>query len=412
MIALAPEPDGAPNPMPDEGTLGANIMHFARLLRRAGLPVGPSETLIAQQAAALIDIGNKAEARVALRTAMIHRHEHAEVFDQAFALFWRDPAAAEQAAAMAMLESQKERQIDRPPPAARRVAEAMATKRPPPSKPKDEPPHIDAVLTVSERERLQAMDFEAMSAAQISAAKQEIKRLRLPLDLRRTRRLRPDPQGPAIDLRRTIRDSLRQGGEIFDIAHSRQVTRPPPLVVLCDISGSMSRYAQILLHFLHAVTNERDRVHIFLFGTRLSNITRQLRHRDPEVAFQMVSQMVPDWSGGTRIGEALEQFNRSWSRRVLGQGAVVLLITDGLDRDGAHGLAENMDRLHRSCTRLIWLNPLLRWSGFEPKSQGIRAMLPHVDEFRPVHNLASLRALVDLLSRPAPPRGAHERNTA
>ena len=411
MIALAPEPDGAPNAVPDEGTLGANIMHFARLLRRAGLPVGPSETLIAQQAAALIDIGNKAEARVALRTAMIHRHEHAEVFNQAFALFWRDPAAAEQAAAMAMLESQKERQIDRPPPAARRVAEAMATKRPPPSKPKDEPPHIDAVLTVSERERLQAMDFEAMSAAQISAAKQEIKRLRLPLDLRRTRRLRPDPQGPAIDLRRTIRDSLRQGGEIFDIARSRQVTRPPPLVVLCDISGSMSRYAQILLHFLHAVTNERDRVHIFLFGTRLSNITRQLRHRDPEVAFQMVSQMVPDWSGGTRIGEALEQFNRSWSRRVLGQGAVVLLITDGLDRDGAHGLAENMDRLHRSCTRLIWLNPLLRWSGFEPKSQGIRAMLPHVDEFRPVHNLASLRTLVDLLSRPAPPRGAHERNT-
>ena len=410
MIALAPEPDGAPNAVPDEGTLGANIMHFARLLRRAGLPVGPSETLIAQQAAALIDIGNKAEARVALRTAMIHRHEHAEVFNQAFALFWRDPAAAEQAAAMAMLESQKEKQIDRPPPAARRVAEAMATKRPPPSKPKDEPPHIDAVLTVSERERLQAMDFEAMSAAQISAAKQEIKRLRLPLDLRRTRRLRPDPQGPAIDLRRTIRDSLRQGGEIFDIARSRQVTRPPPLVVLCDISGSMSRYAQILLHFLHAVTNERDRVHIFLFGTRLSNITRQLRHRDPEVAFQMVSQMVPDWSGGTLIGEALEQFNRSWSRRVLGQGAVVLLITDGLDRDGAHGLAENMDRLHRSCTRLIWLNPLLRWSGFEPKSQGIRAMLPHVDEFRPVHNLASLRTLVDLLSRPAPPRGAHERN--
>ncbi len=408
MIALAPEPVGAP----EDGRLGANIMHFARLLRRAGLPVGPSETLAAQQAVSLIDIGNKEEARTALRTAMIHRHEHADVFEQAFALFWRDPAAAEQAAAMAMLEAQKEKQIDRPPPAARRVAEAMASKRPPPSKPKDEPPHIDAVLTVSERERLQAMDFEAMSAAEINAAKQEIKRLRLPLDLRRTRRMRPDPQGPATDLRRTIRDSLRQGGEIFDIARTRQVTRPPPLVVLCDISGSMSRYAQILLHFLHAVTNERDRVHIFLFGTRLSNITRQLRHRDPEVAFQMVSHVVPDWSGGTRIGEALEQFNRSWARRVLGQGAVVLLITDGLDRDGAHGLAENMDRLHRSCTRLIWLNPLLRWSGFEPKSQGIRAMLPHVDEFRPVHNLASLRTLVDLLSRPAPSRGAMQRNSA
>ena len=199
------------------------------------------------------------------------------------------------------------------------------------------------------------------------------------------------------------------------------MTRPPPLVVLCDISGSMSRYAQILLHFLHAVTNDRDRVHVFLFGTRLSNVTRQLRHRDPEVAFQMVAHIVPDWSGGTRIGEALATFNRLWARRVLAQGAVVLLITDGLDRPGRRraGLAENMDRLHRSCRRLIWLNPLLRWCGFEPKSQGIRAMLPHVDEFRPVHNLASLRALVDLLSRPAPPgasglapRGESERIAA
>lgn len=164
----------------------------------------------------------------------------------------------------------------------------------------------------------------------------------------------------------------------------------------------MGRYAQILMHFLHAVTNDRDRVHVFLFGTRLSNVTRQLRARDPEVAFQMVSHIVPDWSGGTRIGETLATFNRRWARRVLGQGAIMLLITDGLDRDGAVGLADNMDRLHRSCRRLIWLNPLLRWSGFEPKSQGIRAMLPHVDEFRPVHNLESLRSLVAALSRPAP----------
>jgi hypothetical protein len=155
-----------------------------------------------------------------------------------------------------------------------------------------------------------------------------------------------------------------------------------------------------LLHFLHAVANDMERVTTFLFGTRLSNITRQLRHRDPEVAFQMVSHAVPDWSGGTRIGEALALFNHNWARRVLGQGAVVLLVTDGLDRDGAAGLAENMERLHKSCSRLIWLNPLLRWEGFEPKSQGIRAMLPHVDEFRPVHNLASLRALIETLSRP------------
>jgi hypothetical protein len=225
-----------------------------------------------------------------------------------------------------------------------------------------------------------------MGADEIAEAKREIRRLVLPLDLRRTRRLRADALGPVTDLRRTIRQSLRTGGEILTIARERQITRAPPLVLLCDISGSMSRYAQILLHFLHAVTNDRDRVHVFLFGTRLSNVTRQLRYRDPEVAFQLVSHVVPDWSGGTRIGEALETFNRLWARRVLAQGAVVLLITDGL---------------HHSCRRLIWLNPLLRWAGFEPRSQGIRAMLPHVDDFRPVHNLASLRALVDLLSRPA-----------
>jgi uncharacterized protein len=386
-------------------TLAANVMHFARLLRRAGLPVGPAETLAAQEALTRIDLGNRMETRTALRAVMTHRHEHAEAFDQAFALFWRDPTAAEQAAAMALLEAQKDKKLERPPPASRRVAEAFHQKREHRPAAQDEPPVQDAVLTVSDQERLQRMDFEAMSADEIATAKQEIRRLTLPLDVRRTRRLRPDPRGPTSDLRRTIRNSLRQGGELLEIARSRRQTRPPPLVVLCDISGSMSRYAQILLHFLHAVTNHRDRVHVFLFGTRLTNITRQLRHRDPEVAFQTVSHIVPDWSGGTRIGEALASFNRRWARRVLGQGAVVLLITDGLDRDGAAHLADNMDRLHRSCRRLIWLNPLLRWSGFEPKSQGIRAMLPHVDDFRPIHNLDSLRALVDLLSKPAPARG-------
>ena len=299
-------------------TLAANVMHFARMLRRAGLPVGPAETLAGQQALSLINLGNRTEARTALRTAMIHRHEHQDVFDQAFNLFWRDPTAAEQAVAMALLEAQKEKHKERPPPAAAaspRRWPSRAKRRP---RPEDEPPVMDAVLTVSERERLQNMDFEAMSADEIAAAKREIRRL--------VAAARPAPHPPACapirsarvtDLRRTIRQSLRQGGEILTIARKRQVTRPPPLVVLCDISGSMSRYAQILLHFLHAVTNDRDRVHAFLFGTRLTNVTRQLRHRDPEVAFQMVSHIVPDWSGGTRIGEALDAFNRLWARRVL-----------------------------------------------------------------------------------------------
>jgi uncharacterized protein with von Willebrand factor type A (vWA) domain len=397
--------------MPSRGHLSANVMHFARLLRRTGLPVGPGEMLAAQQALTLVDLGRRAEVRTALCATMVQRHEHADLFDQAFALFWRDPEAARAARALEQMAG-RQPPPERAPPGSRRLADAMQLppEKPPPEQERD---RIEATMTVSAAERLQTMDFEAMSADDIAAAKREIRRLTLPLDERRTRRRRPDPAGPHVDLRATIRASLRHGGEIFDIAASRRVTRPPPLVVLCDISGSMSRYAQILLHFLHAVANDRDRVSTFLFGTRLSNITRQLRHRDAEVAFEMVAASVPDWSGGTRIGEALATFNRAWARRVLGQGAVVLLVTDGLDREGARGLAENMERLHKSCSRLIWLNPLLRWQGFAPRSQGIRAMLPHVDEFRPVHNLESLRALVATLSRPASRTGMERwRNAA
>lgn len=381
------------------GSLAANVMHFGRLLRRVGLPVGPADLLAAGQAMALVDIGERAQVRTALHAAMIHRHEHEDLFDQAFRLFWRHPDEANHMQALGMLDGSAP-PPERAAPGSRRLAEAMAEareQRPPADDRREE---IDAILTVSERERLQTMDFEAMSAADIARAKAEIARLTLPLDLRRTRRRRPDPTGPILDLRGTLRASLRQGGEVLDLARSRRTTRPPPLVVLCDISGSMARYAQILLHFLHAVASDRDRVHTFLFGTRLSNISRQLRHRDPEVAFQMVAHAVPDFSGGTRIGDAIDTFNREWGRRVLGQGAIALLISDGLDRDGATGLPQAMERLHKSCARLIWLNPLLRWQGFAPKSQGIRAMLPHVDEFRPVHNLASLRDLVASLSRP------------
>lgn len=386
------------------GALAANLLAFARLLRRTGLPIGVSEGLHALEALAEVDLADRRQVHAALRAVMVHRHEHFDLFDQAFLLFWRDPEAGRNAAAMALMEGMKSR--EKAPPTARRIAEAMRSPTPPqaPRPPEEEKREVDMTLTVSDRERLQTMDFEAMSAEEIAAARQEIRKLVLPLDARPTRRFRPDPAGPVVDLRATIKASLRQGGEILTLERRRRVTRPPPLVALCDISGSMSRYAQVLLHFLHAVTNDRDRVHSFLFGTRLTNVTRQLRHRDAEVAFELVSHIVPDWSGGTRIGEALELFNKHWARRVLGQGAVVLLITDGLDREGAKGLAEATDRLRRSCRRLVWLNPLLRYEGFQPRSQGIRAMLPHVDEFRPVHNLASLRALVASLSgAPAAP---------
>jgi uncharacterized protein with von Willebrand factor type A (vWA) domain len=250
---------------------------------------------------------------------------------------------------------------------------------------------------------LQKMDFESMSADEEAAAKQAIARMRLPIADVPTRRFRSDPRGRRVDMRSTLRSSLRTPGAITLRRRERE-RRHPPLVVLCDISGSMSRYSRLFLHFMHAITNDRDRVHTFLFGTRLTNVTRYLRQRDVDVALAKVAAAVEDWSGGTRIGTTLREFNRNWSRRVLGQGPLVLLITDGLDRDGGAGLEEEIERLHKSSRRLIWLNPLLRWEGFQPKALGIRAILPHVDEFRPVHNLESLASLVDVLSKPVPRR--------
>jgi uncharacterized protein with von Willebrand factor type A (vWA) domain len=262
----------------------------------------------------------------------------------------------------------------------------------------DAPPEveIEATFTVSDREVLQHRDFEQMTQAEIDQALKAISRLRLPLPERRTRRYQSARRGPRVDFRASLRRALRPEG-LIELRKRTPRRRPPPLVILCDISGSMARYTRMFLHFMHAITNDRDRVFCFTFGTRLSNVTRALRYRDVDIALAKASQQVEDWSGGTRIGQALHEFNNKWSRRVLGQGAVVLLITDGLDREGAAGLAEEMERLHKSCSRLIWLNPLLRYGAYEPKSQGNKAMLPHVDEFRPVHNLESLAGLIEAL---------------
>jgi uncharacterized protein with von Willebrand factor type A (vWA) domain len=385
------------------GRLSLNVLQFARMLRRAGLPVGPGQVIEAQRALLHIDLTRKGDVHAALRAVMATRHDHWDVFDAAFALFWRNPDRTITESIMAALDGlRRPAEPQKPKPGARRAAEAMA----PQSRPKEQPrppeaeQRIEARLVASAEERLRKMDFEAMSEAEIRAARAAIARLTLPLDAVPTRRFRPDPLGPRADLRETLRRSLREGGALLEIARRRRRTRVPPLVALCDISGSMGRYTTILLHFLHAVASTRTRTHTFLFGTRLTNVTRAFRHRDPETAFQMVSAMVPDWSGGTRIGEAIARFNREWGRRVLGQGAIVLLITDGLDRDGGVGLAEAMERLHKSCRRLIWLNPLLRFQGFEPKATGIKAMLPHVDDFRPVHNIDSIAGLVHALSAP------------
>jgi hypothetical protein len=226
-----------------------------------------------------------------------------------------------------------------------------------------------------------------------------MKRLVMPLSEVRTRRLAPHPRGHLIDIRRTLRASMKGGGDFIDLRFIGPKTKPPPIVALLDISGSMSQYSRIFLHFLHDLTDARKRVNTFLFGTRLSNVTRALRERDPDDALAACSAAVPDWSGGTRIASSLRVFNKLWARRVLTQGAIVLLITDGLERDADDTLAFEVDRLHRSCRRLIWLNPLLRFEGFEARARGVKTMLPNVDEFRPIHNLESMTALVAALAR-------------
>ena len=379
-------------------------MHFGRALRAAGLPVGPGKVLAAAEAVQAVGITNRSDFYWALHAVFVNRRDQRELFDQAFHIFWRNPQLLEKMMGLLLPEM---RSPDAPEAEqmSRRLAEALhpGLGEDSDDRPQEKEVELDAAMTFSDRDLLQKMDFEQMSAEEIARAKQLIRRMVLPLMDVPTRRFHPDPRGARADMRATLRAALRSGGLIALKRKSRR-TRPPPLVILCDISGSMSRYSRLFLHFMHAVTNDRDRVYTFLFGTRLTNVTRFLRYRDIDVALDKVAGVVEDWSGGTRIGQCLREFNRRWSRRVLAQGAVVLLITDGLDRDAGAGLGPEMDRLHKSCRRLIWLNPLLRYEGFAPKSQGMRAILPYVDEFRPVHNLESLGELVSVLSRAAPRR--------
>ncbi|HEV3176311.1 MAG TPA: VWA domain-containing protein [Stellaceae bacterium] len=379
-------------------------MHFGRALRAAGLPVGPGKVLAAAEAVQAVGLANRTDFYWALHAVFVNRRDQRELFDQAFHIFWRNPQLLEKMMGL-LLPEMRSPDAPKGEEMSRRLAEALHPGQGAAAddRSKEQEIELDAAMTFSDREVLQRMDFEQMSAEEIERAKRLIRRMTMPLMDVTTRRFKPDPRGARADMRATLRAALRSGGLIALKRKSRR-TRPPPLVILCDISGSMSRYSRLFLHFMHAVTNDRDRVYTFLFGTRLTNITRFLRYRDVDVALDKIVGAVEDWSGGTRIGQSLGEFNRRWSRRVLAQGAVVLFITDGLDRDAGAGLGLEMDRLHKSSRRLIWLNPLLRYEGFEPKSLGMRAILPYVDEFRPVHNLESLGELVTALSRPAPRR--------
>ncbi|MBX9469024.1 MAG: VWA domain-containing protein [Rhizobium sp.] len=387
-----------PPPVQGDGRLADNIVHFARVLRKAGLKPGPGAVIDAIDAIDAIGIGSRIEFHAALSATFVKRHEDQPVFDEAFSIFWRSrDLVGKMIALMSPVAAIGERQ--KPKVGGARVSDALFADRSREPKSREEPDvEIDARLTVSGQEVFRRLDFGQMTAAELKDARRAIERLAMPLDLVKTRRYRLSPRGRSVDPRATMRQSLRTGGDLMLPKFRVRRQQPPPLVILADISGSMSQYTRIFLHFLHVLTERRRRVHTFLFGTRLTNVTRQLRHRDPDEAIAQCTDAVADWSGGTRIGETLRLFNRDWGRRVLGQGAVVLLITDGLERDEVELLSREADRLHRSCRRLVWLNPLLRFAGFEARARGVRAMLPHVDELRSVHNLEALSDLVQSLS--------------
>lgn len=401
-------PEYAPLDLPDDPKLAGNITHFARALRRAGLPIGPGRLIDAIRAVEAAGFTSKQDFFWTLHACFVSRPEQRRVFAQVFRLYWRDPRYLEHMMA-AMLPAVRGVQEERGARAAeKRAAEALLDGAEAPDRPENEDDEqgteieVDASLTMSGEERLKTLDFEQMSTAEMAQAKAMLARLQLPVDPVTARRTQVARAG-RIDPARTLRAAMRQGGEMRDLKFRTPKLRYPNLVVLCDISGSMSQYSRAVLHFLHAVSNAKGagwaRVHAFTFGTRLTNITRHLAQRDVDEALRAAGAEAQDWEGGTRIGACLETFNRDWSRRVLGQGAVVLLITDGLDRDDPDALARQMERLHLSARRLIWINPLLRWDEFAPKARGIMAMLPHVDSFRAGHSIASLEDLAKVISR-------------
>ena len=387
--------------------IAENIVHFARILRTAGMPIGPDRVLAAMAAIEHVGLNRRDDVHAALAAVMLDRHEQQTLFDAAFDAFWRDPKLLEQLMYLLLpkISGRGEKPVQ---PRANRLAEALA-----PPKPK-EPPNpanntaqeeltFDTTFTFSDRERLQQADFESMTTAEFELAKKLAEQLPLPVrpvKRRRHERAASRQNGGTLDLRRTMLGMARQPHTLLP-AFTRPRRETPTLVVLLDISGSMERYARLLLHYVHGLTRRYLKVHTLTFGTRLTNITRSLQHRDPDQALQLADAQVHDWKGGTRIATCLDEFNRVWARRLLGSNAALLLMTDGLDRDEHGDLARAAAQLRRNAHQIVWLNPLLRFDGFEPRAAGVRALLPNVDRFLPVHNLASLADLGRALRAPA-----------
>ena len=371
-----------------------NLILFGRLLRGLGLDVNPGRMIDLVHALGHIDIGRRDDFYYAARSLLVHRHEDLPLFEQAFEMFWGKPVD-EWATVEWNLGVRRARRL----PVVASPAPRGVDERKQKETPEDAPPLLEATRTYAAHEVLRQRDFADLTAEELESIKRLMSRLVWQLGERRTRRQRRG-QGHQLDLRRTLRRSLKRGGEVLEWAHREPRFKPRPLVVLADVSGSMERYTRLLLHFIYSLTRGLEqRVEVFLFGTRLTCVSREMRNRDVERALREVSRSVLDWSGGTRIGQAVKDFNFNWGRRVLGGRAVVLLISDGWDRGDPDLLQQEMARLSRSCYRLIWLNPLLGSPDYQPLTRGMQAALPYVDDFLPVHNLASLEDLAWQLSR-------------
>ena len=384
-----------------EGKLAQNIMNFGRILRAAGLPIGSGQIIEATEAVAEIGITDREIFYWTLHAVYVTRRDQREIFDQAFHIFWKNPHLLERMMQMVLPTFKTNQPDQRDKEIIRRVSDALNDEREQEKQDQDKVDEqeieLDATMTFSDQEILQEMDFEKMTVTELEAAKSAISSLQLPLKEIPSRRYTMNSSKGIIDLRSTLRASMKRAGDDIPLKYKAIRRKPPALIALCDISGSMTRYSRMLLHFMHTLTNARSEVFTFLFGTRLTNVTRYLRNKDVDDALEKASQAVNDWSGGTRIGECLHDFNYNWARRVLSRGSIVLLISDGLDRDSGIGLSKEVDKIKRSCNRLIWLNPLLRFDQFSPRSMGVRAILPNVHEFRPVHSLNSLTELAQAL---------------
>ena len=394
----AAESDRTPTPITD------HIIAFGRVLRRAGFTIGSEQMMDAVRAVDTVGVEQRADVYQALYSVFVRAPGEVELFNQAFRLFWRAPSEMAEALQQ-MLPSTPGSADDA---FRQRIKQALQEPRETPDAPQTTPSDEDAdpvelVATYSRDEAFKQKDFADFTAEEVAAAKELIKRMMWPVTPRRTRRRSARGKGRYLDLRRTVRQSLRHQGELLRLQYEGPKRKPRPIVVLCDISGSMEAYARMLLHFMHAVSEGMHRVESFVFGTRLTRITRALERRDIDEALAAVSDEVRDWGGGTRIGAALKAFNYEWLRRTLRSGGVVLIISDGCDRGDTDLLEREMARLQRNCHRLLWLNPLLRYDRYEPLTQGMQAAWPHIDDFLPVHNLEALEQLGEALAGLAHP---------